>query len=93
VEKHPEFRLTFTVNTNKGSIRYGEQGEHHNVSEFLFKGDLNAHDLYTVKLSEKDRIGIGVFVIDKITGNEFYDVRSEDNLKLRIGGFDDTYTK
>jgi hypothetical protein len=93
IEKHPEYKLTFSVKTNKGSINYGQPGEHHNVSEFLFKRYGNEHDLYTVTLSQQDRIGVGVFIKDQASGKVFYDVRAGENLRTRIGGFDDTYSK
>jgi len=93
VEKHPEYKISFTVKTNKGSIRYDEIGQHHNVQEFLFTKNTNEHDLYTIKLSSQDRIGIGVFIKDQSSGDIFYDVRSGNDLRDRIGGFDDTFHK
>lgn len=93
VAKHPEYKIEFTVSTDKGSINYDRKGQTFNVSQFLFKGQANEHDLYTIKLSAEDRIGIGVFITDKSTGTKFYDVRAGKNLNTRIGGFDENFSK
>ena len=91
IKKHPEYKLDLKVSTNKGSIDYDKNGNYHSVTEFLFKGEGNNVDLYTVKTSRESRLGISVFVKnkDKFT----YDVFGGDGLQQRIGGFDDEFDK
>lgn len=91
IKKHPEYKLDLKVSTNKGSIDYDKNGNYHSVTEFLFKGEGNNVDLYTVKTSRESRLGISVFVKnkDKFT----YDVFGGDGLSQRIGGFDDEFDK
>jgi len=93
VEKHPEYKIEFTVSTDKGSVNYDRKGNTFNVDKFLFSGEANKHDMYTIKLSAEDRIGIGVFITDNASGKKFYDVRAGENLKMRIGGFDENFSK
>lgn len=91
IKQHPEYKLDLKVSTNKGSIDYDKNGNYHSVTEFLFKGEGNNVDLYTVKTSRESRLGISVFVRnkDKFT----YDVFGGDGLQQRIGGFDDEFDK
>lgn len=91
IKQHLEYKLDLKVSTNKGSIDYDKNGNYHSVTEFLFKGEGNNVDLYTVKTSRESRLGISVFVRnkDKFT----YDVFGGDNLSQRIGGFDDEFDK
>lgn len=91
IKEHPEYKLDLKVSTNKGSIDYDKNGNYHSVTEFLFKGEGNNVDLYTVKTSRESRLGISVFVKnkDKFT----YDVFGGDGLQQRIGGFDDEFDK
>ena len=91
IKQHPEYKLDLKVSTNKGSIDYDKNGNYHSVTEFLFKGEGNNVDLYTVKTSRESRLGISVFVKnkDKFT----YDVFGGDGLSQRIGGFDDEFDK
>lgn len=91
IKQHPEYKLDLKVSTNKGSIDYDKNGNYHSVTEFLFKGEGNNVDLYTVKTSRESRLGISVFVKnkDKFT----YDVFGGDGLQQRIGGFDDEFDK
>lgn len=91
IKQHPEYKLDLKVSTNKGSIDYDRNGVYHGVTEFLFKGQGNNVDLYTVKISMESRLGISVFTRnkDKFT----YDVYGGDNLSQRIGGFDDEFDK
>lgn len=91
IKQHPEYKLDLKVSTNKGSIDYDKNGNYHSVTEFLFKGEGNNVDLYTVKTSRESRLGISVFVKnkDKFT----YDVFGGDNLSQRIRGFDDEFDK
>lgn len=91
IKEHPEYKLDLKISTNKGSINYDKNGNYHSVTEFLFKGEGNNVDLYTVKTSRESRLGISVFVRnkDKFT----YDVFGGDNLSQRIGGFDDEFDK
>ena len=91
IKKHPEYKLDLKVSTNKGSIDYDKNGNYHSVTKFLFKGEGNNVDLYTVKTSRESRLGISVFVRnkDKFT----YDVYGGNGLQQRIGGFDDEFDK
>lgn len=91
IKQHPEYKLDLKVSTNKGSIDYDKNGNYHSVTEFLFKGEGNNVDLYTVKTSRESRLGISVFVRnkDKFT----YDVFGGNGLQQRIGGFDDEFDK
>lgn len=93
VDKHPEYKIEFTISTDKGSINYDKKGNTFNVGKFLFRGETNKHDMYTIKLSAEDRIGVGVFITDRSTGAKFYDVRAGKNLTTRIGGFDENFSK
>ena len=87
-------KISFTLSTNKGSIKYDDNvASTHLVTEFLFKGFGNEQDLYTIKTSKENRIGLSVFTMNKNTGTMFYDVYAGSDLRTRIGGFDDTFQK
>ena len=93
VEKNPDFKITFTVDLDKGSINYDEPGATHPVQEFLFNGEGNEHDLYTISLSQKDNIGACAFIIDPSTNKINYLVRTGKNINTVLGSFDDRYEK
>ena len=87
-------KISFTLSTNKGSIKYDDNvASTHLVTEFLFKGLGNEQDLYTIKTSKENRIGLSVFTMNKSTGTMFYDVYAGSDLRTRIGYFDDTFQK
>lgn len=86
-------KISFTLSTNKGSIKYDNITSTHLVTDFLFKGFGNEQDLYTIKTSKENRIGLSVFTMNKNTGTMFYDVYAGSDLRTRIGGFDDTFQK
>lgn len=87
-------KISFTLSTNKGSIKYDDNvASTHLVTEFLFKGFGNEQDLYTIKTSKENRIGLSVFTMNKNTGTMFYDVYAGSDLRTRIGYFDDTFQK
>ena len=86
-------KISFTLSTNKGSIKYDNVASTHLVTDFLFKGFGNEQDLYTIKTSKENRIGLSVFTMNKNTGAMFYDVYAGSDLRTRIGGFDDTFQK
>ena len=86
-------KISFTLSTNKGSIKYDNVTSTHLVTDFLFKGFGNEQDLYTIKTSKENRIGLSVFTMNKNTGAMFYDVYAGSDLRTRIGGFDDTFQK
>jgi hypothetical protein len=46
----------------------------------VFDNDQNKHDLYTIKLSAKDGIGVTTFVTNDKTGIVMYNVSTGDNL-------------
>lgn len=91
VSEHPECKLDVKISTNKGSIQYDRNGQYHGVTEFLFRGQGNEKDLYTIKTSKESRIGVSVFVNNN--GKFTYDVYGGDNMHQRIGGFDDEFDK
>lgn len=93
VKEHPNYEIKFDKSTNKGEIRYNENGELNSVSKFLFATSGNEHNLYTVKLSSEDRIGILVVLNNKEAGKKIYNVKSGDYLLDDIGGFDRDYQK
>ena len=51
VKQHPEYTIDYDITTDKGTVRYGDTTEAHNVSEFLFADNLNSHDLYNIQIS------------------------------------------
>lgn len=92
VKQHPEYTIDYDITTDKGTVRYGDATEAHNVSEFLFADNLNSHDLYNIQISQRDNIGISV-VVNNPNGSRFYDVRGGSGLKTHIGNFNDVYQK
>lgn len=93
VAKDPNKKLAYTVGVHRGKIRYGKRSERHNVSEFIFGDGKNKQDLYTITLSKDNHIGIAAFTIDAKTGEMGYGVYGGNELRTRIGGFDDLYKK
>lgn len=93
VSKDANKKISFTLSTNKGSIKYDELTGIHPVTDFLFKGHDNEQDLYTIQTSKENRIGVAVFTLNKSKGTMSYDVYAGHDLRTRIGGFDDTYQK
>ena len=91
VEKDESLEIVFDVKTNKGSILY--RNALNNVNQFLFSNVDNKHDLYTIKLSKQDRLGILVPRIDRSAHKVYSTVQGGDNLTVHIGGFDDEYEK
>lgn len=93
VSKDTNKKISFTLSTNKGSIKYDELTGIHPVTDFLFKGHDNEQDLYTIQTSKENRIGVAAFTLNKSKGTMSYDVYAGSDLRTRIGGFDDTYQK
>lgn len=93
VSKDANKKISFTLSTDRGKIKYDNVFNYHHVSDFLFKGYGNEQDLYTIQTSKENRIGIAVFTINKTDNKMFYDVYAGSDLKTRIGGFDDTFQK
>lgn len=93
VSKDANKKISFTLSTNKGSIKYDELTGIHPVTDFLFKGHDNEQDLYTIQTSKENRIGVAAFTLNKNKGTMSYDVYAGHDLRTRIGGFDDTYQK
>lgn len=87
-KKHPEYKVTFDVSTNKGSIRYDDINSPHNVQEWLLAGK----DLYTIKLSKQDGIGLLRVTITEQNGKLYY-VYGGDQLRETVGQFDDEFRK
>ena len=92
-QDHPEYEIKFDKFTNKGQINYDKDGNQHNVQEWLFKGSLNEHNLYTIKLSKEDRLGMLVIIKNNETGLKTYGVRGGDNMLDDIWGFDRDFEK
>lgn len=85
---HPEYTVRFDVSTNKGSIRYDDVNNPHNVQDWLMSGK----DLYTIKLSKKD--GIGILKVTSTDNNgKIYYVYGGDQLRETVGQFDDEFRK
>ena len=94
VKRHPDKKIAFDITTNKGSVMYSAPGSQINISDsFVFANDQNKHDLYTIKLSAKDGIGVTTFVTNDKTGVVMYNVSTGDNLDQTLGRFDDKFTK
>ena len=94
VKRHPDKKIAFDVTTNKGSVMYSAPGSQINISDsFVFANEQNKHDLYTIKLSAKDGIGVTTFVTNDKTGVVMYNVSTGDNLDQTLGRFDDKFTK
>jgi hypothetical protein len=93
VKTHPGYEVKFDKATNKGQILYNQDGTLNNVTKFVFADEANAHDLYTIKLSKKYRIGVLVTLQGDDVGPNIYSVKGGDNLTDDIGGFDREYEK
>lgn len=94
VKRHPDKKIAFDVTTNKGSVIYSAPGSQINIKDsFVFDNEQNKHDLYTIKLSAKDGIGVTTFVTNDKTGIVMYNVSTGDNLDQTLGRFDDKFTK
>lgn len=93
VKENPGYEIRFDKSTNKGQILYEEDGTLHPVTQWLFTGNDNKHDLYTIKLSKNDRMGILVRLSGDNVSPDTYNVRGGDNLMDDIGGFDRDYLK
>lgn len=94
IKRHPDKKIAFDVTTNKGSVMYSAPGSQINISDsFVFANEQNKHDLYTIKLSAKDGLGVTTFVTNDKTGVVMYNVSTGDNLDQTLGRFDDKFTK
>lgn len=95
IKNNSKLKIQYGLSRNKGSIWYESINSNttHNVQEFLMANTFNSHDLYNIKLSEQDRIGIFIRTINTQTGKEQYDVKVGDNLSISIGKFDKEYSR
>ena len=94
VKRNPDKKIAFDVTTNKGSVMYSAPGSQINIKDsFVFANEQNKHDLYTIKLSAKDGLGVTTFVTNDKTGVVMYNVSTGDNLDQTLGRFDDKFTK
>lgn len=94
VKRNPDKKIAFDVTTNKGSVMYSAPGSQINIKDsFVFDNEQNKHDLYTIKLSAKDGLGVTTFVTNDKTGVVMYNVSTGDNLDQTLGRFDDKFTK
>ena len=93
VKANPEWKITFTVDTDNGSIHYDRDGVLYDTKQFLFKGSNNEHDLYTITLSQKDRMGITRFIEDVTLNKTFYNVHTGSDLSIRVGSIGEGYEK
>lgn len=94
VNRHPEKKIAFDVTTNKGSVIYAQPGTQINIKDsFIFNNEQNSHDLYTVKLSQENGIGVTTFVMNDKTGLVMYNISTGKDLNQILGRFDDKFTK
>lgn len=93
VKNNPGYEIRFDRATNKGQIRYNEDGRISPVTEFAFADEQNKHNLYTIKLSKEDRVGVFVRISGDNIGPDVYNIKGGDNLLDDIGGFDRDYQK
>jgi len=94
VNRHPEKKIAFDVTTNKGSVIYAQPGTQINIKDsFIFNNEQNSHDLYTVKLSQEDGVGVTTFVMNDKTGLVMYNISTGKDLNQILGRFDDKFTK
>jgi hypothetical protein len=93
VKEHPGYEVRFDKTTNKGEILYNEDGKLSPITEWAFNGENNSHNLYTIRLSKDDRVGILVRLKGNGATPDTYNVRGGDNLMDDIGGFDRDYQK
>ena len=94
VKRNPDKKIAFDVTTNKGSVIYSAPGSQINIKDsFVFANEQNKHDLYTIKISAKDGLGVTTFVTNDKTGVVMYNVSTGDNLDQTLGRFDDKFTK
>jgi hypothetical protein len=87
------YELKFDVVLDKGKIKYGEADDLHTLDEFLFKGEQNVHDLFTIKLSKKDNIGILSTIETEDGKPNIYTVRGGKGFVEIVGRFNDEYEK
>ena len=92
IKKTPGKKLSFRLSMDKGSIRYDKNKTPKNVFEWLFTGN-NSKDMYTIRISRQNGLGITKFTVDKNTGRVFYDVFAGEDLTQKIGQLDDTFRK
>ena len=93
VRKNPGYEVRFDRSTNKGQILYNEDGHISPVTDFAFNGENNKQDLYTIRLSKENRLGVLVRLSGDNVGPDTYNVRGGNNLMDDIGGFDRDYQK
>ena len=93
VQEHPEYEIRFDTFTNKGKVDYNSTDGLKPVTDWLFTDSANTHNLYTIKLSKDDRMGMLVRIDNKETGEKTYNVRGGDNMLDDIGGFDRDFLK
>ena len=93
VKNNPGYEIRFDKSTNKGQVLYNEDGRISSVTEFAFKGENNKQDLYTIRLSKENRLGVLVRLSGDNVAPDTYNVRGGDNLMDDIGGFDRDYQK
>lgn len=93
VQEHPDYEIRFDKYTNKGQVDYNQDGKLMHVTNWVFKNSSNQHNLYTIKLSKDNRMGILVRIKSNETGVETYNVKGGDNMLDDIGGFDRDFLK
>lgn len=57
VENNPQYKIAFSVFTNKGKFIYSTHVQN-NLQKLIFASDQNKHDLYKIKVSVADDIGV-----------------------------------
>lgn len=91
IQAHPEekLQLVFEVTRNKGKVIY-DAGQFNSVEDYLFANEQNKHDLFSIRISASDGIGILRRQHNVTTGKETYVVSAGG---VRLGGFDEEYDK
>lgn len=57
VANNPQYKISFSVFTNKGKFIYSTTAQN-NLQKLIFASDQNKHDLYKIKVSVADDIGV-----------------------------------
>jgi hypothetical protein len=85
------YMLNATFTTDVGSIHFDKKGANH-IQDFLFGNSDNQHNLYTIRLSKDDRIGLYRPLINS-NGESTFDVVTGDDLNTSLASLRDNRFK
>lgn len=85
------YMLNATFTTDVGSIHFDKKGVNH-IQDFLFGNSDNQHNLYTIRLSKDDRIGLYRPLINS-NGESTFDVVTGDDLNTSLASLRDNRFK